>query len=569
NQGNIWLGTSNGLVKFDGSNFEIYNQTSGLPSDYIACLFEDTQGNIWIGTNMGATVFDGINWTNYNAGQGLQWSNNASGIHYISQDQSGTIWAGDREIAYLTGNTWTVLSPTQITNSTETIINISTIVNDTINNRLWFGTYEKGIFYREGTNWHRHSVNEGLSTNRVLCGFSDSQNRVWFGLKSGGYAVYENSGWSYTNTYSGLVENEIRDIHESNSGDIFIVTKNGLSRYDFQQWDAFHTCYHCYTGYVVKNDFDGDVTLIGNQLYRYINNAWDTTSFATSGSGVEDFISFAHDDFWLIAPGGVAHIWGPDFWSFYNFESWGVNEGLPHYICDAIERDSSGVIWAGTHNGMAYKQGNVFIPLTPPSDDLGKRINDIRTDLVGNIWFATNMGVAKYTGTSWDFFYETDGLANNWVEDIEIADDSTIWFATWGGISVLSDTIIYSIKKPDGLIHNFARCIEQDHLGNMWIGTQHGISMLHNAVTILEKEEIKSQANLELFPNPASQKISISAETTLIKIEIYNQNGQLVKTIYPDNSFINIDVSVFCPGNYFVRAIGNDNVWVRKFVVIR
>ncbi|MCF8374619.1 MAG: T9SS type A sorting domain-containing protein, partial [Bacteroidales bacterium] len=569
-QGNIWLGTSNGLVRFDGSNFSIYNQSTGLPGNFISCLFEDNQGNVWIGANMGAVVYDGTNWTTYNAAQGLQWSNNTSGVQFITQDQSGTIWAGGREIAYFSGNTWTVLSPSQITNSTDTIIGITSIVNDSINQRLWFGTDHSGIFYREGNNWYRHSINEGLPSNRVLCGFLDSQNRVWFGLRSEGLVMYQNATWSYTNTYSGLVENEVHDIFESNDNDLFVITVNGLSRYDFQQWEAFHTCYQCNTGYEVKNDFDGHVTLIGDQLYRYQNNAWDTTYYSPSGgAGSSDFISFASDDFWIAFIGAVAHIWGPDFWNYLIFENWTVNEGLPHYACKAIERDSSGVIWAGTFNGMAYLQGNIFIPLTVPSDDFGTRINDIRTDLEGNIWFASNIGVAKYTGSSWEFFFETDGLANNWVEDIEIAEDSTIWFATWGGVSVLNDTTIYSIKEPDGLIDNYVRCIEQDHLGNMWIGTQHGISVLQNAVPVLSKKEIKQQTQLTIYPNPSKNNITISSFSEIITIEFYSPTGQLLRKINSHKMRETVDVSDLPPGNYYIRAIGNKDVWVKKFVVVK
>ncbi|MEA3444807.1 MAG: two-component regulator propeller domain-containing protein, partial [Bacteroidota bacterium] len=494
-QGNVWIGTTSGLLKFNGLSFELFNTSTGLAGDFVSCIYEDSQGNIWVGTNLGISMFNGNTWTTYNTSDGLQWSNNQAGTSIISEDETGTIWAGGIEIAYLNGNTWSVLYPTQLTNSSVDIESITTIVNDTVNNRLWFGTDHLGLFYKEGTNWYRHTINEGLPSNMVNYGLLDSQGRVWFGMDSGGLCKYESANWTYYTTNSGLTENRINDIHESVDYEIWAATQNGVNKFDLAQWVSYFTKYENFNNNLIKSDFDSNVVMFeNNRMYRYKNSTWDTTYAYGTGTGA-GFVSEASEDYWSVG-WGCMHFFGPDFWNPANWITY--NQGIPDLSCNAIERDSSGVLWVGTMNGMAYLQGNIYIPINIPNDDFGYRFLDIRSDYEGNLWIASNYGVACKSGSTWEFYFEADGLANNWVWDIEIAEDSTIWFATVGGVSVLTDTGMYSIKESDGLIHRHTRCLEQDHLGNMWIGTQHGISKLHNAVTVLGKEEIKSQSSLEL-----------------------------------------------------------------------
>ncbi|MEA3443838.1 MAG: two-component regulator propeller domain-containing protein [Bacteroidota bacterium] len=569
-QGNVWIGTASILFRFNGTTFDMFTTASGLAGDFIHAVYEDPQGYIWVGTEYGLSMYNGTSWLSYDAADGLAWSNNSSCIYSIMQDENGTMWVGGREIAYFNGNGWTTLIPATLTSTTNDIKNISPIINDTVNNRLWFGSMDMGVFYRENNNWYRHTTVNGLPTNEVLSGTFDSQGRVWFGLQSGGLCKFEQNTWTYYSTLTGLAENLVNDICESASHEIWAATKNGVSRFDFVNWESYFTKHENHGNPLVKRDYDNQVIVSEYPyIYRYHNGFVDTIYSYNGGLGY-DFISESSDDYWTVGNLGALHFWGPDFW---NISNWNIySQGLSNMPCKSVERDSSGTLWVGTTNGVAYMQGNIFIPEVIQNTYLGYRFNDLRNDLNGGLWMATNYGIACKNDTSWEYYFEADGLAHNWVWEIEIASDSTIWFATMGGISVLTDTGFYNITDIDGLVHRHARCLEQDHLGNMWIGTQHGISKLHNAVTVLGKEEIKSQSSLELFPNPAKDKLIISSSSETIPIagiEIYNLSGQLLQKTTINKKQGTIDVSGLSPGNYFLRAIGKSNVWVKKFVVIR
>ena len=87
NQGNKWVGTNNGVSKFDGTGWTSYTTSnSGLATDRVNAIAIDDQGNKWFGTwGGGVSKFDGINWTSY-----LPYSIVTS----ICLDSHGNLWFG-------------------------------------------------------------------------------------------------------------------------------------------------------------------------------------------------------------------------------------------------------------------------------------------------------------------------------------------------------------------------------------------------------------------------------------------------------------------------------------------
>jgi len=87
-RGNIWVGTSNGLSRYDGRNFENLTLMDG--SENIRNIYLDKECNLWIATNKGLAQYDGKNVINFTKSDGLVDND----VHCIHQDDDGNLWIG-------------------------------------------------------------------------------------------------------------------------------------------------------------------------------------------------------------------------------------------------------------------------------------------------------------------------------------------------------------------------------------------------------------------------------------------------------------------------------------------
>ncbi len=80
-------------------------------------------------------------------------------------------------------------------------------------------------------------------------------------------------------------------------------------------------------------------------------------------------------------------------------------------------------------------------------------------------------------------------------------------------------------------------------------------------------DEPQAVRNIEIFPNPATDKIMIKSTSSIQQIEMYNQVGQLVKQSNTNASVVNLNVAELDSGIYFVKVFSHDNVITRKLVI--
>ena len=170
-QGNKWIGTSNGLAKFNGASWAVYNtDNSGLPDNRVRALAIGAQGDIWIGTLGGLAKFDGFDWTVYNTDNSKLPSNS---IHDLAIDSRGGIWIGTSNgLAKFDGVDWEVY---RTYNSGLPDDIIWALVTDAQGN-TWIGTGGGLAVYRKGGVILPKLGVEGDRSAEVPSAFSLSQN---------------------------------------------------------------------------------------------------------------------------------------------------------------------------------------------------------------------------------------------------------------------------------------------------------------------------------------------------------------------------------------------------------
>lgn len=233
-KGNLWFGTIGaGVYRYDGKIFTNFTIKDGLANDRIGCIYEDKKGVIWIGTEGGISCFDGKSFRNFTTEDGL--CNND--INSIIEDQNGKFWIGARGNACLFDGT----SFTEILKIIgQPFVNVRSIVEDKKSN-IWLGGND-GFWRFDGM------LFTNLSKDFTGYIYEDKKGNIWTSSvspTSGDKWVLtrydEKSLSSEKLTATKILEQEgmFFGIMEDDQSNIWLGTLGGVSRYDGKEFYWF------------------------------------------------------------------------------------------------------------------------------------------------------------------------------------------------------------------------------------------------------------------------------------------------------------------------------------------
>jgi ligand-binding sensor domain-containing protein len=194
--GNLWAGTSLGLTRFDGENWETFNSdNSMLPDDGVRAITIDNDGNIWVGTyssglyKIPALSLNEPNWKIYNTDNSDLPHN---GVRALEADSMGYIWIGTLGgLAGFDGEAFTVYDAG---NSDLPGNHVQSLHLDK-DNKLWIGMLYDGVAKFDGTDWTLFNhENSDIPMGALWSLDMDQYGNMWFGIDGGGVAVYNEAG---------------------------------------------------------------------------------------------------------------------------------------------------------------------------------------------------------------------------------------------------------------------------------------------------------------------------------------------------------------------------------------
>jgi len=428
--GALWVGTPNGLLCRRDGKIRNYTIADGLASDFILSLNPDRQGNLWIGTTRGLSRFQNGVFTNLAVPAGMDVSH----VSALSIDQSGTLWVGTSAglFSYRDGR----FTPYSLPGgkSGNTVWSLYTARDGS----LWIGTAgEWLVSLRQGV-FHSYSQNEGLSGKSVRVIYEDSRGTLWVGTDNGGLNRLEGGSFTFLGQQHGLSNNSIRALVEDKEGSLWIGNYGGgLNRLKDDR----------YIFYTTRNGLP--VAMTRAVLQDRDGAMW----IGTIGGGLVRFRSG-------------------------KFEIFSEKQGLRNMRVWSIAQASDGAIWFGTYGGGLHRLQNgkirVYSTLNGLSNDIVRAILAARD---GSIWVGTDGGgidILRPDGRIINYS-RRNGLSDDFIYAISQDDEGFVWVGTYNGdLYRFQGEEITTFRPQVGPSQNAIWTIHPDAGGTLWIGTNSG-----------------------------------------------------------------------------------------------
>ena len=562
--------------------FNNINIEQGISQSTIEDIFQDSEGYIWLGTNDGLNRYNGYEFKIYNYEE-YQNSISHNGITDITEDKYGNIWVN------------TVSGVNKINKKTEKISNYTEIngkikedstteIIVTKDNNILVGTYEGLNIYNAKED--RFDIileqKDGILSSCIYSIDEDINGNIWIGTEFGlnklskdfkvletytseseiynifcddenGFlwAGSDSSGLLKIDTKTKEVKQYINNIEDLNSlpanqvgaiirdskGNLWVGTTNGLARYN-EKNDSFD---------VYKNKVYDKNSLVYN----------DVRSIIEDREGV----------LWVGTYSGISIFDTESSIKYYNA---GLDDGylLSENMVHGIYEDDEGYLWIGSRTkgvNIIDRENNTSKSINMENNNViqSNSINDI-TGYKDFIFVATDAGVLKINkkeNTIQNYNLE-DGLIGENVKDIFVCDKNYLWIGSTNGLNLLdieNDKIIDMTDYVDE--GSYVRYIYQGQDGSYYIGF-----LRDGGLGIIEPNSKETK----YYKNIPNDKTSISSN----RIRYINEDSKgniWIGTSYGLNKydpktkvFKRYTTSDGIANNtiYGVLVDDNDNIWV-------
>jgi ligand-binding sensor domain-containing protein/serine phosphatase RsbU (regulator of sigma subunit) len=534
--GLIWVGTSDGLYRFDGYLFEAFKfdpeDKTTISGNIVNCLLEDKEGNIWVGTdNGGLCVFDRKD-KKFKRFPKLYWKKEMYKIQSISsllQDSNGNIWFSNSQFQYFVlDNTTKEIHPLHY-DLLERLPDYYRVTNmfEDKNKTIWFAT-QFGLYYSVSNNKQANSTFladkiykkipeisfQGIQTNR------NSSDSIYLITNDGKILSYNINTNAYKQEFLSLT-NAINNLGEyvqsaivDKSGNWWICTfRNGLFMLD-NKTKQLHN---------FKHEIYNTNSLSYNFLNKIYEDATGLIWICTDGGGLDvlnpkatKFKVFQHNPF------NSNSLSSNDVWSMYGNQELlltGTSSGISYFdkaskrfkqidfiedgakvslTYNCIKRDAAGNYWVGT-------EGEGVLKLNASTGRLEKLVIENLKSLGisamsviclefynDEIWIGTsNEGLIRYNkATKMAKVYKhssnPNSIAENTVTSLCVSDKKNLWISLRNnGVNRLDiekeqfDWISTTSKTIGHLSSDVAVSIIEDSYGTIWVGTERGLSAIN------------------------------------------------------------------------------------------
>ncbi|HYG17388.1 MAG TPA: two-component regulator propeller domain-containing protein [Ohtaekwangia sp.] len=554
-EGFLWVGTNDGLNRFDGYDFKVFrhdpDNPQSLADNSVHALCVGNDSTLWIGTTNGICRYFPRTETFERYPVVYPDSNKISGasVSDIRIHPNGTVW-----VSYI-GDGVNVIDPA---NKTVTHYAVGEAPSRRLNNNLvasilfmpdgdvLLGTLgglqiidKNGRVVPSTQALARYPWKDSIDHSIRTLTLSRDRKTIWIGTELQGlYHVDLPTGkvMQYTKDNSGLEFNHILSLYEDKRGTlwvgseaIYLFDRSAGTLVQYNEYGIAGSLQIRNPVYTIFEDRDNNIWMGTFRLGLLKYNPFDTrvlhyhTNLGEGSIQNNEVLSFSQDS------GGKVWIGtgGAGLYRLENklkaFDQPARNDDFSSKIIKCIYKDPKGNLWLGTWEGgfMRYHPGRDELEIF--SEKTGNfhsaNVWDIAPDHTGNLWLGSLrdglsyfLPVTRTVRTTYTHDpSDPASLASNDILSLHVDRRNNLWVGTGNGLSILEDgkssfRNFRSTGKPGAIPNNIILCIYEDSQGKMWIGTNGGgITIFNSDFTVLrtigEKDGLPSATVASIQPD--------------------------------------------------------------------
>ena len=456
--GYLWIGSDDGVVRFDGVRFVSFGLREGLRSGPVQTLFEDSHGALWIGTaDSGLTRWQDGQFTTFTMRDGLP----SNSITALSEDGEGRLWVGtqaglavgrdgrfatpggadqfkgkpipvlfkNRQGVMWLGATGAGLFRFQAGKfvaladaAVEGLLRDPHCLLEDQAGRIWVGAGDDFVLCRDGDQWRRYRIPRHLARPYVSALAEEPDGTVWAGSVSEGLIQFKGGKLTAINASSGLLDNSVECLLADREGNLWVGTGAGLNR--LRRSNLLMFSQNEGLGYgPVQGLAEIAPGVIwagkpGDGLYRWEGRNFSRVTAPALSRRYPEIISLlmARDgSCWMSGSGGLWRFKDPKY-AAGEVET----AALAEFTVIALAEDVDGGVWAGTREGQLWRlgRGEWTMQTNYPQSHA---ITALLRDTDGTMWLGTEGdGLYRYQNGASAHFEKGDGLLSDWIRTLHM-----------------------------------------------------------------------------------------------------------------------------------------------------
>lgn len=465
--GYIWAPTSQGLMRYDGNRFVLFDALTepGLGSNKITTLLADRSGRLWIGTfGKGLSRYENGAFKLFTIDNGLP----SEFISDLCQDSSGVVWIATDGAGVCRVDGDTIVVPAWAHDLPEK--HTTRVAAD--RNGLWIGsTY--GLFYYADNKFTRFA-HPAVRMERIYA-IHVSGNSVWIGTTN--LVCIDGESVTVYTAKNGLVPDAITAIAQDKSGGVWVGSEGmGMGRMSGGRFTILPLqprMANSIRG--ILHDREGNIWV--GHYTGLLRLRDETFSFCMSNNGLAgSFVSSVLQDrkgrMWASTEGGL---------QVFDGVAWrGVRLPVQSQFVYGMAVDSSGHLWAATRSGRLLKSNRDGDRFTieqwfPPT-----LVWSMHSGKDGTFWIGSNKGLIRIRKNEAPSFKPFPGLSNSDIRALAEGPDGTLWVGTSFGLNAINGDSVRHYMTDDGLGNPVVTALHVDGNGDLWIGGFGGLVRMRN-----------------------------------------------------------------------------------------